>query len=268
MGGGVATASVAALWPRIAAAQGRPARILLVGDSMIAGAFGLFLAQALRETHGWSVHREGKSSTGLSRPDFFDWISRGKQLAEVVAPFDATVCMFGGNDGQGLFMGKKAEPRWIRYGEEGWDEEYRRRVVAFADAVTPPGGSLHWIGMPVMGPEKLHRRMRHLNRIYRGETCICPRCHFIDVWRDLADARGRYTKRMKVDGKRTSVRADDGVHLTVKGAKYLVGLVAPRIAGRVATGGDVRTGPLGSASAGPAEREVAPSPGEPHPSEE
>lgn len=215
------------------AAPAAPTRVLLVGDSMIAGAFGLFLARELEATYGCEVIREGKSSTGLSRPDFFDWIEKGASLARRHAPYDAAACMFGGNDGQGLFMGRRANPKWIRYGEPGWDDEYRRRVVAFADAITPADGSLHWIGMPVMAPTRLHERVRHLNKIYRGEMCIRPRCQFVDIWRSLSNDAGAYSRRLVVDGKRVSVRASDGVHLTVAGAHYLVSDVAPRLAKRL-----------------------------------
>lgn len=205
-------------------------RVLMVGDSMIAGAFGLFLERRLEKEYGLSVDRTGKSSTGLSRPDFFDWTREVTKIRSTEKPYDAVICMFGGNDGQGQFMGRNAEPKWIRYGEDGWDDEYRRRIVAFADAATGGTSALYWVGMPVMGLSRLHERMRHLNRIYRGELCVRPRAHFIDIWRTLADSRGRYVKRMKIGRKRVSVRVSDGVHLTGAGATYLVEQVAPRIA--------------------------------------
>ena len=207
-----------------------PARVLMVGDSMIAGAFGLFLARRLEQDYGLSVDRSGKSSTGLSRPDFYDWITEVEKLRVRGGPYDAVICMFGGNDGQGQHMGRGADPMWIRYGESGWDDEYRRRVVAFAKAATGGVSALYWVGMPVMGLDRLHGRMRHLNRIYRGELCVRPRAHFIDIWRTLADAKGRYVQRKRLGKKRVSIRAGDGVHLTSAGATYLVNEVAPRIA--------------------------------------
>ena len=47
-------------------------RVLVIGDSMIAGGFGLYLARALGEDRGYDVTRRGKSSSGLARPDFFN----------------------------------------------------------------------------------------------------------------------------------------------------------------------------------------------------
>ena len=59
----------------------------------------------------------------MARPDFFNWTKEAKALVKDRKP-DATVLMFGGNDVQGLYMGKG---EWIRWGEEGWNDEYARR---------------------------------------------------------------------------------------------------------------------------------------------
>jgi uncharacterized protein len=194
-------------------------KILLLGDSMIAGAIGLFLENGLRKLHGHEVHRKGKSSTGLARPDFFSW---PKEAAAQVAAFtpDAVIAMFGGNDVQGLWMGRGT---WVTWPEPGWSAEYARRVNAFADIVAPNGEPLFWIGMPVMRPEKFHHRVQRVNTIYRAEMAIRPGGHFIDIWRLLADADGNYADRLDIDGvhggKTERVRAGDGIHLSVAGAR-------------------------------------------------
>lgn len=216
---GLAAAAGTALLPRLAAA-GDPAstRILIVGDSMIAGAVGLFLENGLRKTHGYQVRRKGKSSTGLARPDFFSWPKEAKKQVEEFQP-DAAVVMFGGNDVQGL---KMPDGGWIRWPDAGWSEEYARRVNAFADIVAADGKPLFWIGMPVMRPEKFHVRVQRVNTIYRAEMAIRPGARFIDIWRLLADDAGEYTDRLDADGepggKTVRVRAGDGIHLNIAGA--------------------------------------------------
>ena len=205
-------------------------RVLVIGDSMIAGGFGLYLARALGEDRGYDVTRRGKSSSGLSRPDFFDWPAEAKRLVGET-PYDATVVMFGGNDVQGLYMGKG---EWITWDDEGWSEEYARRVNALADIVAPDGQQLFWIGMPVMRPSKFHARVQRVNTIYRAEMAIRPNALFIDIWSVLADEDGQYSDHIYVtppgevaEGeeppkrKKVLVRAGDGIHLTVAGAHYL-----------------------------------------------
>jgi hypothetical protein len=212
-------ALVAAALPRVArAADPSATKILIVGDSMIAGAVGLYLENGLRKVHGYQVLRKGKSSTGLARPDFFSWPKEAQKHVDAFQP-DAAVVMFGGNDVQGLRMPDRS---WITWHEDDWHEEYARRVNAFADIVAPAGKPLFWIGMPVMRPEKFHVRVQRVNTIYRAEMAIRPGARFIDIWRVLADEGGEYTDRLDADGvpggKTVRVRAGDGIHLSVEGA--------------------------------------------------
>lgn len=206
------------------AETGSAKRILLLGDSMIAGALGLFLERNLK-AEGYQVHRKGQSSTGLARPDFFDWIKEAHRQVQVFPNADATVIMFGGNDVQGLRMPKSYGERWIRWDEEGWWPEYARRIHELANVVAPQFQHLFWIGMPVMRPEKFHTRVQRINRIARAEMAIRPNATFIDIWHLLADEQGRYTDRLAINQasgpQRVRVRAGDGVHLSIAGANLL-----------------------------------------------
>ncbi len=203
-------------------------RVLIIGDSMVAGGFGIFLAQALGAREGVTVERRGRVSTGLARPDFYDWIEHGAEARAAFKP-DAVVCMLGGNDGQGLYMGKDSDPLWHRYGEPGWDPEYRRRVNAFADVLAPAGEQIYWVGMPQMGLSKLNERVRHMNKIFRGEMAVRRRALFIDIWRVLADEDGGYCERLDLGEGRVRVRTADGIHIARAGANRLVEWVAPQI---------------------------------------
>ncbi len=200
--GGI-TGALTGLSPRRARA-GTP-RVLLLGDSMIAGALGLFLENALRREHGYEVQRYGKSSTGLARPDFFSWMKEAKRQIEAFPAPDAVVAMFGGNDVQGLYMGRekrkggvRGNVKWITWHDEGWRHEYARRITEFADIVAPDGRLLFWISMPVMRPEKFHSRVHKVNTIARAEMAIRPGGRFIDIWRLLADSDGNYTDRIEL----------------------------------------------------------------------
>lgn len=227
-----ATATVGALTlPRRASADRYgPAggtRILVMGDSMIAGGFGLYLARSLGELD-YDVTRRGKSSTGLARPDFFDWRAEAKDLV-ADTPFDATVVMFGGNDAQGLYMGDEGgKDAWIRWPEPGWTKEYAARVAALAETLAPDGQQLFWMGMPPMRAEKLNGRMRTVNTIFRAEMAIRRASTFVDISTVLGDESGGYRERMTIaaedgegPGRTVQVRAGDGVHLTVAGSRVL-----------------------------------------------
>ncbi len=227
---GVTAGLTASLLPRGAkAASGK--KILLMGGSQIAGGLGLYLSTALEE-QGYTVHRKAKSSSGLARPDFFDWPSEAARQYADFKP-DATVCLFGGNDGQGLHMGKKADPKWIRWGEDGWVEEYGRRVDAFAGAVSPEGEMVCWMGMPMVRPPKLRSRVQQMNEIFQAKMEAHDNRHYVETWSALTDAKGGYTDHKIIGGKKVLLRGHDGVHLTVKGAHHVADHVSPLVSGIV-----------------------------------
>lgn len=213
------------LIPSSRAGSANRTRLLLLGDSLVAGGFGLYLGRALG-LDGYSVTRRGKPSTGLARPDFFDWHAEVPRLVERGA-HDAAIVMFGGNDVQGLRM---PDGSWIRWQEPGWSKEYAARVVRLFELLAADGQPVFWIGMPVVGPDKMRARVEHINRIYRAEMAIRKNGAFVETWGVLSDASGGYAHRLVVetlrdDGtrarRRVQVRGEDGVHLTVAGAQFL-----------------------------------------------
>ncbi|MCB9750706.1 MAG: DUF459 domain-containing protein [Myxococcales bacterium] len=222
---GATAAAGASLVP--GAARASAAAVLVIGGSAMSGALGRVLEEDLAGA-GYTTRREAKISSGLARPDFFDWPARARALYGEHAPA-ATICMFGGNDGQGLHMGADAEPPWIRWHEPGWSEEYARRVDELLDAVAPAGERVFWIGMPMMGTEERTARMHRLNQIVRQRVGLRPRGYFLDTWALLADERGRYARTIRIAGRRVTVRAQDGVHYTRGGARVLADHVVPAV---------------------------------------
>ena len=74
--------------------------VLIAGDSD-AGTFGPYLDRLLADTDLVDTALDYKVSSGLARPDFFDWTARLHEHVPVVDP-DIVVITFGGNDAQGL----------------------------------------------------------------------------------------------------------------------------------------------------------------------
>lgn len=208
-----------------------PTKILVLGDSMIVGGFGRLLEEKLQEDYGFATARRGKTSSGLSRPDFFDWMAEAKAKMEEHEP-DAVVVMFGGNDVQGMFV---EEGKWIRWHEPGWAEEYARRVEEFADICSPQGQPIFWIGMPVMRPPKFHEKIKRVNWIYRAEMALRRKSWFLDIWDLLDNGKGGFTDTISVEvpgrksRRRVRVRAVDGIHLSPQGAEFLADHIKERV---------------------------------------
>ena len=222
---GLATALGAGLLPRVSRAGS--SKVLILGGSTIHGALGKYIEDSLGES-GLAVQRHAKSSSGLARPDFYDW---PKAAAEYFQRFsaDATIVMFGGNDGQALFMGDDAPSKWIKWEDEAaWVAEYQRRVEAFASAVSPAGQQLFWLGMPEMKSSKLDGRMGRINDIYESAMKARSGGHFVST-RNLMPGVSGYAEFAKIGGKEVRVRAEDGVHYSIHGAKIVAEAVVPLV---------------------------------------
>ncbi|HSP29738.1 MAG TPA: hypothetical protein VLN74_14390, partial [Ilumatobacteraceae bacterium] len=77
-----------------------PATVFIVGDSD-AVTFGPYLQTLLDGTGIVETQLDYKVSSGLARPDFFDWPAEIDRKLPEVNP-DNVVATFGGNDAQGL----------------------------------------------------------------------------------------------------------------------------------------------------------------------
>ena len=101
-----------------------PAEVYIVGDSD-AGTFGPYLETLLDGTNIVDTELNYKVSSGLARPDFFDWPAELAAKVPEVDP-DIVVATFGGNDSQGLAV---ADGSFIVSDpvndEADWTEEYR-----------------------------------------------------------------------------------------------------------------------------------------------
>lgn len=204
--------AAAALGPRVARAGSE--KVLVVGDSMIATALGQRIEFGL-EGQGFGVARRGKSSSGLARPDFFDWMKEARRLVSKHSPA-ACVVMLGGNDSQSLHMGDG----WIKWGEPGWRGEYASRVSDLVDLLSPNGQPVCWLGLPIARSPAYRRKLELINEIIKENVDGHGSGNFVSTWSTLTRG-GEYTATMTVGGKEQAVRGDDGIHLTVAGANVL-----------------------------------------------
>ncbi len=192
--------------------------ILVAGDSL-----SIFLADALRPMlagrPGTAFAARGKVSSGLARPDFFDWEREMTAVATANRP-DVVVIMIATNDNQTLTRPGGGK---VAFGRPGWDAEYARRVRKLVELARQdnPQARVYWIGAPVMADAKLNADVAAINAVIARQIDALPGCRFVDVRRTLADAGGHYAKVLPAPGGPRAARTADGVHLTPFGAKLL-----------------------------------------------
>lgn len=199
-------------------AAGPGGSLLVTGDSL-----SLFLADALRPLlagrPGVHFAAKGKVSSGLARPDFFNW-EREMAAASTANRPDGVVIMIATNDNQTL---TRPDGGKVAFGRPGWDAEYGRRVRRLVELARlgNPKARIYWIGAPVMADARLNADVASINAVIAREIAALPGCRFVDVRRTLADAGGHYAKALPAPGGPRPVRTADGVHLTPYGAKLL-----------------------------------------------
>ena len=194
-----------------------PLRVLFGGDSVadqVAEAF----TQLGAATHVVRVDDQARISTGLTRPDYFNWPA---QLTRVLAgkrPPQVVILMFGANDIQPIMT--RNGPASV--GTAKWLAEYRNRVAATMAMLAGSDADVYWVGQPLMRSQTFAARIGQIDDIYASEAAKYDGITFVDTRPVLADAHGRYADYLAGSGgKRELVRASDGVHLTMTGARRI-----------------------------------------------
>lgn len=195
---------------------GNKLRVVVVGDSLASG-LGTYLERVLKPSLV-RVSRQGRISTGLSRPDYFDWPAAMAQIADRFRP-DLVVVMLGENDNQGLRTpgGREETP----IGTFGWPQAYEERVVDFMRVATSRGARVVWVGLPVVRDTGRRELIARQNEIFARAADEVKRVAFLDAWDLYSTPDGGYTAYMRIDGSVVQIRESDGVHFNSTGYTML-----------------------------------------------
>jgi uncharacterized protein len=194
-----------------------PLRIAVVGDSLAAGVG--FYAERVFKPFFTDVAKQGRISTGLARPDYYNWPSALKQIGEQFRP-DIVIVMVGENDNQSLLDTNGRLETEIGTGE--WPPAYEERVERFATIATRAGSHVVWVGLPVERDESRWVFIERQNAIYEAVADRLPNVTFLDSWELFSKPDGGYTAYFR-DGDRVElVREGDGVHFTGTGYTILM----------------------------------------------
>lgn len=193
-----------------------PLRLLVAGDSMTE-ALGPVLEELAEGTGVAAAERALGYSSGLSRPDFFDWPARLAELLDEHRP-EVVVVSVGANDAQGI----QTPSGPASFGTEAWVAEYRGRVAATMDLLAAEDRIVYWLGEPVMRSSTFDARMALITSIFREEAAGRAQIRFVDTRPTFASEDGGYAAYLPdASGTPVLVRRDDGIHLTPAGARRL-----------------------------------------------
>jgi len=198
-------------------------RVVVLGDSLGDGLWsGLY--RAFEEDTNLEIVKRSKVSTGFVRTDYYDW---NGALADMLKTetYQVAVVMFGANDNQAIRNGKD----WLKTGTDGWREAYGARVETFIKKLRAAGVAVYWVGLPVMRSPDQSTDAEVMNEVFR-EKAFINGAKFIDTWSGFTDEAGRYSAYgPDMTGQVKRLRADDGVHFTMRGYLKLAHFVEKEI---------------------------------------
>lgn len=209
-----------------------PARVLVIGDSD-AGTFAPYLEMVADEWNGVvDIETEYKVSSGLARPDFFNWPARLRELLSTRDP-DIIVVTFGGNDAQGLTLENGDVVEGLPTQDpEAWTTEYVSRVNEMLDIMTEdPDRVVIWVGIPNAKDPEFTDLLRVQDQAVRTALEAYPDTIFVDTWSIFDGVNGGIAELVidPRDGAAKPVRQSDGFHLNEDGAAILAENIADRI---------------------------------------
>lgn len=190
----------------------RKLRVVVVGDSLAAG-LGYFAERVFRPKLV-RVSRQGRISTGLARPDYFNWPVTMRRIVDAFDP-DLVIVMLGENDHQSLVTVRGM--REAQIGTSEWPPAYRQRVLLMMRIATSHGAKVVWAGLPISADPGLWDHSRIENAVFEYASSIIPGVAYFDAWERFRDPRGGYTAYLREQGRFTLVRAGDGLHFNAIG---------------------------------------------------
>jgi len=195
-----------------------PRKLLVVGDSLAIG-LSLSLRRSVAELDSVELIEEGKVSSGLANPKYYDWSKALRVFLDKYKP-DVVVIMMGANDAKYINVNEK--PRPAGSGNKTWPEVFSMRVEDFLTALAEKNIPNYWIGLPIMGDPPYARQAQVMNEIVVAECAKFKNSRYLETWNLLADDEGGYSTFLPNDkGVKIKVRANDKVHFTVAGGDIL-----------------------------------------------
>jgi uncharacterized protein len=202
-------------------------RIAVVGDSLAAG-LGVYLEREFRPALV-QVLRQGRVSTGLSRLDYFDWMTAMRRISDGYRP-DLVVVMIGDNDNQSLLAPN--EDVVAEIGSFEWPQGYEDRVEQFTRIAVDGGSHVAWVGLPIVQRKERWPVMLRQNDIFERVIDATPNALYVDTWDRFATREGQYTPFYWEDGKVQLIRTGDGLHFNPRGYELLADAVGEAVVDR------------------------------------
>jgi uncharacterized protein len=226
-GGGASTTTTttteAPVGPLRTVGRDAPLTVFVGGDSQAE-----YLAQAITTESGLALRVESQPeiSTSLSRPDYFNWPARLREIGAEQNP-EAVVFFLGANDYQDM---ADADGNRLVQGSPEWQNEWSRRLEITLDLLARDGRHVFWVTQPPMRDGRLDEGIELINALAAPAIASRDFVTAIEIWEMFGGESGFSERVVGPDGVETRARIDDGVHLTRTAASWVADMVFAEMA--------------------------------------
>jgi hypothetical protein len=180
------------------------------------------------KNRGLKVERFARSSAGMSRPDFFDWMKEVRKV-KINSNTQAIVVYLGVNDAQGIWLrkserdGQGRRDKWVIWSDKRWGSIYRERVTRFTNLLCEKGAQkVIWLTPIDVKPKRLQKRLDRIRQMQEQGAAASKCGTAVPGSGDL-----RHILQGTKLGK--AIRSHDGTHMTRKGSRVLWQRIGVRI---------------------------------------
>ena len=195
--------------------------VLITGDSMMQY-IGMIANQNYPKL-GLKVFDLSKQSTGLLYKKSHNWAQVIKDTLTQNQSIKLLVMLIGANDP----WGRSINGKFYELNSSEWREFYARRVDEIYKIAKASDVKVLWLSLPCMQKTDYAKKIELLNEIYKSVS-EQNRQIFINTSEYLCQ-NDNFLTHLNIDGKRSKIRQDDGIHISKIGSQILADEILKRI---------------------------------------
>ena len=195
--------------------------VLITGDSMMQ-----YIGIAARQNYpklGLKVLDLSKHSTGLLDKKSHNWAQVIKDTLAQNQDIKLLVMLIGANDP----WGRSINGKFYELNSSEWREFYARRVDEIYKIAKASNVKVLWLSLPCMQKTDYAKKIELLNEIYKSVSEQNGQI-FINTSEYLCQ-NDNFLTHLNINGKRSKIRQDDGIHISKIGSQILADEILKRI---------------------------------------
>ena len=195
--------------------------VLITGDSMMQY-IGIIASQNYPKL-GLKVLDLSKQSTGLLYKKSHNWAQVIKDTLAQNKDIKLLVMLIGANDP----WGRSINGKFYELNSSEWREFYARRVDEIYKIAKASNVKVLWLSLPCMQKTDYAKKIELLNEIYKSVSEKNGQI-FINTSEYLCQ-NDNFLTHLNINGKRSKIRQDDGIHISKIGSQILADEILKRI---------------------------------------